>query len=236
VPCPFGRKSSLAAVLDVPSSSRAAKNQARPRGFPMLISSRGRDSGQGLVARTVTDHGPQDRSPSALITTQWWCSLPMSTPAHIRGTAISVNSLLITCPADDLADVALHSDRVASPNWRSSRRGAPGGQASPAISRRRHDSHTQSPRVPPTLRVTSSNHAQESRAVVSRTEKSAPRTRTRIPRVLRLDQSERTRPVDHSLSRGLQSNRIAFKELALARLRALQQPPALFHQPGQRSR
>ncbi|MFI6287438.1 citryl-CoA lyase [Streptomyces sp. NPDC051018] len=65
-----------------------------------------------------------------------------------------------------LADVALHSDRVASPNWRSSRRGAPGGQAFPAISRRSHASHTQSPWVPLILRVTSSNPRQESRAVM----------------------------------------------------------------------
>lgn len=68
------------------------------------------------------------RSPRSSATTQWWCSLPMSTPAQIWGTVTSASSSSHTDPADDLADVVLHSDRVAYPNERSSRRGTPGGQ------------------------------------------------------------------------------------------------------------
>ncbi len=40
---------------------------------------------------------------------------------HLRQLVVAID------PADDLADVVLQSDQVAHPNWRSSRRGAPGG-------------------------------------------------------------------------------------------------------------
>src|SRR5437588_1924213 len=50
----------------------------------------------------------------------------MSTPAQIWGTTTSV-TLDTSSPTDDHADTVLHSDHVANPNQRSSRREGPGG-------------------------------------------------------------------------------------------------------------
>ncbi len=60
---------------------------------------------------------------------QRWSALVGASERSHGDTATS-RQLVVTAfgPADDLAGVVLQSDQAAYPNWRSSRRGAPGGR------------------------------------------------------------------------------------------------------------
>lgn len=64
--------------------------------------------------------------PSASITTQWWCVLPASTPAHSCG--ILDHPLVVDrCTINDHAGMSLQGELFASLNERSSRCRIPGG-------------------------------------------------------------------------------------------------------------
>jgi hypothetical protein len=65
--------------------------------------------GDGGVLALGRLRGGRGQLPSASRTTQWWCVLPMSVPAHIRATVSSGRSMCTVVP-DDLAGVVLLSD------------------------------------------------------------------------------------------------------------------------------
>src|SRR5437588_5582854 len=84
----------------------------------------------------------------------------MSTPAQIWGTTTSV-TLDTSSPTDDHADTVLHSDHVAHPNQRSSRREGPGGLVLSALNSGVTMRAIPEPQGPPILRMTSSDPARK---------------------------------------------------------------------------